>query len=219
MLKNGNSSKYAHLIWDWNGTLQNDSWLCIDIINGLLQKRSKPPITLQQHREIFGFPVRDYYQKAGFDFAIDPYESLAAEYVLEYDSRSRECNLQPNAVDVLKLCAKKNLSQYLLSASQQRPLEINVSHYGLKKYFHRVVGLTDYYARGKVDRGRALAAEIDASLDSIVLIGDTIHDYEVAQAIGIDCVLFSGGHQSKERLDQWDTLVVENLSDLLSVVG
>jgi len=219
MQNNGNSSKYTHLIWDWNGTLQNDSWLCVGIMNGLLQKRHKPTITLQQYREIFRFPVRDYFQKAGFNFAIEPFESLAEEYVLEYDSRSRECNLQPKAVDVLNVCAEKNLSQYLLSASQQGPLEINVTHYGLKKYFHRIVGLSDYYAKGKVDTGRELVSELDALAENILLIGDTIHDYEVAQAIGIDCILFSGGHQSKERLEECGTTIVENLYALFAVVG
>ncbi len=218
MKKKDKSSKYTHLIWDWNGTLQNDPWLCVDIMNGLLQKRHKPTITLQQYREIFGFPVRDYYQKAGFDFAIESYEALAAEYISEYDSRSRECGLQPSAVDVLNLCAEKNLSQYILSASQQKPLEINIAHYGLERYFHRVVGLSDFYANGKIENGKKLVAEIDTPVDNIVLIGDTIHDYEVAQAIGIDCVLFSAGHQSKERLDERAIVVVENLSDLLSVV-
>ena len=111
------------------------------------------------------------------------------------------------------------ISQYLLSASQQRPLEINVTHYGLNKYFHRVVGLSDFYAKGKVDSGRKLVAELDASADSMVLIGDATHDYEVARALGIDCILFSGGHQSKERLEECETTVVENLQDLLSVVG
>lgn len=219
MRKNRSTSKYTHLIWDWNGTLQNDPWLCVDIMNDLLQKRRKQALTLPQYREIFGFPVRDYYQKAGFDFAIEPFESLAAEYISEYDDRSRECNLQPSVVEILNSCADKNLSQYVLSASQQNPLEINVTHYGLEKYFTRIVGLSDYYAKGKVDTGRKLVAELDASPDSIVLIGDTIHDYEVAQAMGIDCVLFSGGHQSKERLEQCGTVIVEDLCDLLSVVG
>ena len=218
MQRNRNSSKYTHLIWDWNGTLQNDPWLCVDIMNGLLQKRHKPTITLQQYREIFGFPVRNYYEKAGFDFLIEPFETLAEEYISEYDSRSRECGLQPSAVDVLNLCAEKELSQYVLSASQQKPLEINIAHYGLEGYFRRVVGLSDFYAKGKIENGKKLVAEIDTSADNIVLIGDTIHDYEVAQAIGIDCVLFSAGHQSKERLNECGIVVVEKLSDLFSVV-
>ena len=219
MQKNGNSSKYTHLVWDWNGTLLNDSRLCVGIMNDLLQKRHKPGITLQKYREIFMFPVRDYYQEAGFNFAIEPFESLAEEYIREYDNRSQECNLQPKAVDVLNVCAEKNLSQYLLSASQQGPLEINVNHYGLNRYFHRIVGLPDYYAKGKVDTGRKLVSELDASAENIVLIGDTIHDYEVAQAIGIDCILFSGGHQSKERLEECGTTVVEDLYDLFAVIG
>ena len=34
----------------------------------------------------------------------------------------------------------------------------------------------------------------------VVLIGDTIHDFEVAEEIGADSILIASGHQSKERL-------------------
>ena len=93
-------SKYTHLIWDWNGTLQHDVWLCIEVMNGLLNRRHKPAITLQQYREIFRFPVREYYLKAGLDYENKPFELLTEEYILEYDSRSRECNPQPKIVDI-----------------------------------------------------------------------------------------------------------------------
>jgi len=219
MRSSGNSSKYTHLIWDWNGTLQNDAVLCVDVMNGLLVKRQKSPITLHYYREIFGFPVRDYYQKAGFDFQVEPYETLAAEYISEYDSRSRECDLQPKAEEVLKFCAENSFSQYILSARQQEPLELNITHYGLDNYFHEIVGLSDYYAKGKVENGRALVARLDNPAEGIVLIGDTKHDYEVARAIGIDCILFSGGHQSRERLTACGTTIVEDLGALRSILN
>jgi phosphoglycolate phosphatase len=44
---------YAHIIWDWNGTLFDDAWLCVDIMNILLQRRNKPLITYPQYLEIF----------------------------------------------------------------------------------------------------------------------------------------------------------------------
>ena len=81
MQKNGNVSKYTHLIWDWNGTLQDDVWLCIDVMNSLLHRRRKPAITLQQYREIFRFPVKDYYLKAGLDYEIEPFELIAEEFI------------------------------------------------------------------------------------------------------------------------------------------
>lgn len=218
MGSNGNSAKYTHLIWDWNGTLQNDAWLCLEIINALLEKYHQAPLSLSYYREIFGFPVRNYYEKAGFDFQVASYETLAAEYISAYDRRSRACDLQPQAVDILEFCAERDFSQYVLSASQQHPLEQIIAHYGLGKYFCQVVGLSDYYGQGKVENGKALVAQLNVPADHIVLIGDTKHDYEVAQAIGIDCVLFSGGHQAKERLAACGTLVIEDLRDLRAVL-
>jgi phosphoglycolate phosphatase len=32
--------KYKHIIWDWNGTLIDDAWLCVDIMNKILEKRN-----------------------------------------------------------------------------------------------------------------------------------------------------------------------------------
>ncbi|NCY21717.1 HAD family hydrolase, partial [bacterium] len=34
--------KYRHLIWDWNGTLLDDAWLCREIMNGQLRRRGLP---------------------------------------------------------------------------------------------------------------------------------------------------------------------------------
>ena len=31
--------KYNHIVWDWNGTLLDDRWLCIEAINFVLKSR------------------------------------------------------------------------------------------------------------------------------------------------------------------------------------
>ncbi len=36
--------------------------------------------------------------------------------------------------------------------------------------------------------------------DKILMFGDTDHDHEVAEALGIDIILFGDGHQHAERL-------------------
>ena len=40
------------------------------------------------------------------------------------------------------------------------------------------------------------------------MIGDSVHDYEVAQALGVRCVLQSGGHQPPEKLRETGAPVV-----------
>ena len=53
----------------------------------------------------------------------------------------------------------------------------------------------------------------DAS--EVLLIGDTLHDAEVADAIGVDCVLVAHGYQSRQRLVQSGRPVIDSLSELM----
>ena len=52
------------IVWDWNGTLLNDVNLCFECINRLLvSKNLDPLIDLAAYRDIFEFPIQNYYQK------------------------------------------------------------------------------------------------------------------------------------------------------------
>ena len=211
-------SKYTYIIWDWNGTLKDDAVLCVDIMNTLFQKRKMPPLTLESYRDVFDFPVKDYYQKIGLDFSVEPFETLATEYIVAYDNRSEECGLHSNASEILKQFAEKEFSQYILSAREQEPLEKSLAFYDLRRYFQSVVGLSDHYAQGKVENGKKLIADLRVSPRKIVMIGDTTHDFKVAQAMGVDCILYTGGHQSKERLQSCGAPVINDLTELLAIV-
>ena len=63
---------YNHIIWDWNGTLLNDRWLCVEAINQALNKRNLPMLTEGKYKDVFSFPVEDYYKKVGFDYINHP---------------------------------------------------------------------------------------------------------------------------------------------------
>lgn len=205
---------YTYIIWDWNGTLFNDAWLCVEIINTLLQKRQKPPISYQQYLDIFDFPVKDYYSRAGFDFADEPFEALATEYIQEYDRRQSECALQPHAAEVLQRCRQHGISQSILSACHQDRLECIVRHFGIHPFFHELVGLSDYYAASKTRNGQKLLGTLGSPVTEVLLVGDTTHDFEVAQALGVECVLIAGGHHSREKLDSTGAPVKHSLREL-----
>ena len=207
-------SKYRHIVWDWNGTLLNDAWLCVEIVNRLLTERGKAPVTLEQYAEIFDFPVSDYYRKIGFDYESEPFEKLAIDFIEEYERRRAECRLQPGASEVLKALNDAGFAQSVLSAYNQIRLEEAVTAFGLRPFFSRLAGLDDHYAAGKAERGKDLLDLLDLPASSILLVGDTRHDYVVAGEMGIDCLLIPGGHCSKERLLSCDVPVLDSLSEL-----
>jgi phosphoglycolate phosphatase len=209
-----NDFKYQHIIWDWNGTLFDDAWLCVEVMNGILLRRRMPPLTPAYYQSIFDFPVIEYYQKLGFDFSTEPFATISTEFITEYEKRRPECGLKPGALQALKGSKKRGITQSILSASKQTHLNQAIEQFRIRDMFGVVAGLDNHHAFGKTAIGRRLISEIGLDPEAILLIGDTIHDYEVAQAIGVDCCLIPSGHQNPQRLASCGTRVINSFSEL-----
>jgi phosphoglycolate phosphatase len=212
-------SSCRHAIWDWNGTLFDDTWLCIDVVNGLLRRRSLPEIDLARYHETFDFPIVEYYRRLGFDFEKEPFEQLGTEFMHDYESRVRECSLQRDAVAALSALRDHGFAQSVLSAYRHDTLETLLSHYGIRWFFGSVLGSDNLYGRGKLDQGRAWMAASGLPREQLLLLGDTVHDFEVAQAMGIACCLIADGSHPRSRLEPCGAPVLDSLKDLLLMLG
>jgi phosphoglycolate phosphatase len=210
--------KYKHIIWDWNGTLFNDAWLCVDIINNALARRNMPTITKQQHEELFVFPVIDYYRNLGFDFKKESFEVSGTEFIDEYNQRFREANLHDGVVNILSTIQNLGISQSVLSAMEQSMLNELIVYFDLSKYFINVSGLDNHYAHSKIENGIKWMEELHFGPHEVLLVGDTAHDFEVAKAIGADCLLIPSGHQIKHKLVSTNNKVISNLEAVLEEI-
>ncbi|MCX5632817.1 MAG: HAD hydrolase-like protein [Phycisphaerae bacterium] len=193
-------TKYKHIIWDWNGTLLDDGWLCVEILNRMLACRGMKTTSIFEYQKYFDFPVINYYIKLGFNFEKESFDDVAKEYIRAYESQCRECHLRQGVIDVVKQFKAKGFLQSVLSASQQSSLFGILEFFGLKEFFENIAGLDDYYAHSKIDIGRKLLKNLAISGREILLIGDTTHDYQTACELEADCLLLPAGHQSRERL-------------------
>ena len=210
--------RYSHVIWDWNGTLLNDVDWCIKQISQMLAKRNKRILlNTSEYHAAFCFPIVDYYRNIGFDFTKEPFEFLAKEYIEMYHGEgSAGISLHSNAEYVLKALQNLQVSQSILSASAQGNLEMQLKPFKIQQYFDEVLGISDIYAKSKLEVGLDYLAR--NNVQNCIMIGDTVHDFEVSQAMGIDCALVANGHQSKEKLMQCDTPVFDNLNEVLYFV-
>ena len=207
-------SIYRHLIWDWNGTLLDDAWLCREIMNGQLRKRGLPTLSAERYEAIFDFPVEGYYRKVGFDWNKESFEEAGTEFIVEYEKRKTECRLQVGAKELLKRVESAGLSQAVLSAYSHGSLEKSLGHFGVRSHFKSVAGSRNHYAEGKVEHGLRMLQELHVSPSETLLIGDTTHDAEVAHAMGVGCVLIPCGHNSRDRLARCRAEVVNGLGEL-----
>jgi phosphoglycolate phosphatase len=207
-------TKYKHIIWDWNGTIFNDVTLGIDIINKLLIERGLSTLTVEIYKEVFTIPVKDYYAGLGFDFSKEPFEKVGKLWMDEYERRKFECGLYNGVEDLMKKNQSLGIGQSIHSAYSQHTLEEMVDHFNLRKYFTHIVGLDNIYAAGKLHLGKELMKRLGNGKGETLVIGDTIHDYEVATEIGADCVLVASGHQSKDVLLKATNNVIDSIDEL-----
>ncbi len=197
------------VVWDFNGTLIEDTQACIDALNVILRAHRCQPITREDYRREFGFPVVNFYRKLGIgDMSAYDWEALAESFHMRY-LFSRHVRLQDGAQRAVNALREKKVRQGVLSALEQGLLEMQLRQFGLKDAMDFICGSKNYDGASKEDAARALPLS-----GRVVLIGDTLHDAEVARAMGWECILCSAGHQTEERLRASGFPVIQTLEAL-----
>jgi phosphoglycolate phosphatase len=126
------------IIWDWNGTLLNDVALCIRCMNSMLNDRGLPLLDAKRYREIFTFPVRAYYVKAGFDFEEEAFEKPAVEFIEKYQAGLPDAALFIDAIPVLREMENRGYYQTILSAMEHDSLVNSLHDKKVIRFYFRI---------------------------------------------------------------------------------
>lgn len=205
------------ILWDWNGTLLDDLRYAIGVRNRSFPAFGLPTIdSVEEYHRQFTFPVRTYYERAGV--TDDTFDAVAHAWMAEYVRGFATVPLHPDALETLNRFSQAGLRQVVLSATRRDMLIEQLRPFGLLPYFAEVLGLSDIYAGSKEAIGLAYLRGCGIPADATVLIGDTLHDAEVAQAMGARCVLVCRGHQSREVLLASGFPVVGSLREAAGVI-
>ncbi len=202
------------IIWDWNGTLLDDVQVGYDATNALLRAFDKPELkALDDYRAAFGFPIERYYEHLGLGGAL--FTRAADVWMREYLRRDGKNTLRGDARAVLAAFQAAGCPQVILSASKRELLLRQIERFGIASYFDEVLGLSHIYATSKEGIGRAWLERSGVRAQDCVMLGDTTHDFEVATALGFDCILVENGHQRREALRSTGATVAQSLTDAL----
>ena len=207
-----------HIVWDWNGTLVDDGWLFVELINKVLKKRGLKKITLNFYKREFCFPLEKYYQKLGFDFNIEPYEIPSMEFIDLYNKNKYRPYLYRGAIQLLEGLSHLGIKNYLLSAQNDGSLKELVSFYKLEKYFKKIRGTDNFHARGKSLVAKDILKGINSS-DCTLFVGDTNMDAAIAKKYNSQFFAVTFGHQLKNRFKKTKKVkLINKFKDLDSLL-
>ena len=190
------TNRYSYIFWDWNGTIIDDLEINFSVINTLLRERKKPTISLPEYRKAFTFPIKEFYRRVGFSINGEEYEQLVQDYWELYKRKSNGIPLMTGALDVLNALKNNQIRHYILSASDRNMVTDQISAYGIQNLFEEIIAPKDGYALGKIELAKQWMSDKNIPSSNVIMVGDTLHDYETAKAINIDCALVNKGHQN-----------------------
>lgn len=208
------------LIWDWNGTILDDTEACCGIAIKMLKERGIKPLEgIDAYREVFGFPIKDYYARMGYSFEVESYEEVSDEFIALYEDAYKRCPIRSGVIETLDAVKALGIPQVLLSATKYDQLIDQVAHFGdVGDRFEEKLGLPDHYAFSKAQLAKDFIEKKGVDPQRALFIGDTNHDYEVSAAIGCPCALLLNGHQSRRKLQETGALVLDSPKELLKYI-
>ena len=202
----------ALVLWDWNGTLLDDMQYAMNVRNATF-----PPLGLlpakcaEEYREQFTFPIREYYRRCGV--TDERFVEVAHIWMKAYLDGMHRLSLFPDARQALRRLADAGLRQTVLSASRLETLRYQLFLAGVLHRFDAVLGLGDIYAASKTEIGKRYLRQSGYQPEECVMLGDTLHDAEVARELGCRCVLIARGHQNRPTLASSGVPVCDTLTE------
>ena len=207
-----------NVIWDWNGTIVDDAFLFVDVMNSVLVENRLPTISIDDYKQNFCFPIKKYWAKLGFRFKDNEFDILNSLFIKRYKEKIFLPKLHKDIVVVFKYLQNKNINQFIVSASEHSLLLQSVKHYNLLPFFVAVFGVNNLNALGKERLAEQLITKHHLNPLNCLIVGDTKYDHVVAKSVGCDFLLVSFGHFSKTRLLSISPNVVDNPLDIISSV-
>lgn len=191
-----------YILWDWNGTLLDDTSAALGTLNAMLARRNKPVLSLDFYRDHFGFPVKPFYTQCGFELESEDWDAIAREYHETYRHLPKTLNAEARAA--MELIHRANGQQSIISALRQDLLENDTRQMGIQSQMEFIVGTDNLNGGSKMERAHELLQRVRRAHPQddlhLTLIGDSLHDLDVANALGIACVLCAQGSHSAWRL-------------------
>ena len=191
-----------YILWDWNGTLLDDTQAALDTLNIMLRERGAKQIEMGFYRDHFAFPVRPFYEQIGMVLENEDWDALAQEYHDIYAAQPKALNRETFAA--LEAVKAAGARQSIISALRQDLLDRVTAELGVAPYMECIYGVDNLDGASKLDRAlelmTAITRESSGRPPDVVMIGDALHDKEVADALGVRCVLCGQGSHAAWRL-------------------
>jgi phosphoglycolate phosphatase len=174
------------VLFDWNGTVTDDTERAVRATNTVLGERGLPPLTGGAFRTGWKLPLRDFLRGLG---AADPDH---AEQRWNQAMAAEPAPARPDAHELLTTLRARGARLGVISAAGHDAVSADLQRTGL-------AGLFDVVTTGCAAKTAALKRE-RPTRSAAFYVGDTEYDIFCARAAGYRAIGLTGGYRPAEAL-------------------
>jgi phosphoglycolate phosphatase-like HAD superfamily hydrolase len=217
---------YKLAIFDWNGTLIDDSFANHAGANAEFKFLGVPEISLEHYRETMDFPFIHCFNRNGVD--TDTYlknrDALQEVFMSVYEPLQKTAPLRQGAMELLNSLLDSGLDLIVLSNHIQSHLEQQMADRHVHGKFKIISGNSDISSNAaiklsKLDRLQKILTENNYTPQECFIIGDSLEEPTIAKHLGMMCISITGGCFAEHRLRKTSTNhVVHSLSEVYALL-
>ncbi len=200
--------KFELLVFDWDGTLMDSAASIAESLQAACAELDLPVPSMTQARHVIGLGLTDAMKYLLPDLPRAEYAKVVDRYRVHFLRRDGGTTLFPGAATMIRELHGAGFLLAVATGKSRRGLDRALAATGVGEYFHTTRCADEGFAKPHPGMLQAVMENLMATPAATLMIGDTTHDLEMAQAAGVAALAVSYGAHEREALVRQQPLAI-----------
>ncbi|MDD3370458.1 MAG: HAD hydrolase-like protein [Alphaproteobacteria bacterium] len=212
------------IVWDWNGTLQDDLPISLAVVNQNMRTLGRPPVDADTYRDCFDVPISRMYKNLGVsDNELSRFlDRMQDEYLRIYDDMVASAGFKKGAVEAIDFASAHGVSHVVLSNHLKDAVLKDLTRLKKLEAFRDVLAWPDQKTQFSHSKGIFLASYMmqhSLSGKNGMIVGDTEEEVRISRSLGLVSVAVMDGYSSRAVLEKAKPdYLIEDLTELKPIL-
>jgi len=198
--------RFELLVFDWDGTLMDSAGAIVASIQASCRDLGLPVPGHDRAAHVIGLGLKDALSYAVPELPPSEYGRLAERYRHHYLARDPDIEMFPGMREMLALLKDRGHVLALATGKSRVGLERVLKATRLKQYFESSRCADETHSKPHPAMLQELMRELLIEPGATLMIGDTVHDLQMAASAGVPALAVSYGAHSRDSLTAFNPL-------------
>jgi phosphoglycolate phosphatase len=207
--------QFELVVFDWDGTLMDSAAAIAEALQAACADLGLAVPSNHQARYVIGLGLTDAMKHILPDLPAGDYRAVVDKYREHFLRRDSGTILFPGAADLIHDLHAAGFQLAVATGKSRRGLDRALQESGLGPYFHTTRCADEGFSKPHPGMLEAVMDTLVVPATATVMIGDTTHDLEMANAARVAAVAVTyGAHERAALADCQPLLMVDGLAGL-----